>query len=187
VPSLASNGFLSPGRHPTSLGEVEATFVNAAMFGASSTRRDVWDGFLDYLAAWQAAEEAVDAVVLRAIWLGGSFISAEMHPADLDVSPIYDAAVLESLTGKAGVGDLKRLFGHRERMVLTHKVEPFALPWRPIASTLFPERLSGEERDILSQRGGLDSWWGRTRPPGPRRMPELPADVAERGYLEVIL
>ena len=120
-------------------------------------------------------------------WIAGSFASSTLDPSDIDVSPIYDRDALVGLSGKPGSGRIKELFTHRARVVSTYKVEPFAVPWLPIPSTLLPDRLTPAERDVLSVRGGLDTWWGRVRPPGPRVAPVPPTTLADRGYVEVIL
>lgn len=185
LPSLLPSGHLPPGRHPATLPEIHSHFVTA--FPLSSTRPDIWDGFLGYLTTWDDAESHAGAEVLRGVWIGGSFTSATLDPSDIDVSPIYEKDTLLALSGKPGSGRMKELIAHRARIVKTYKVEPFAVPWLPIASTLLPDRLPPAERDALAVRGGLDSWWGRTRPPGPRVAPVPPTSLADRGYLEVIL
>lgn len=153
----------------------------------SRTRPKVWDGFLDYLQSWANAEDALGVEVLRGVWIGGSFISAALDPSDIDVSPIYEADTLDSLKGTAGIGEIKRLIKHRERVAKKFSVEPFPVPWVAIASTLFPEHLDEAQKSTLAIRGGIDSWWGRVRPPGPKSAPEKPTTLADRGYLEVIL
>jgi hypothetical protein len=185
LPPLSASGHLPPGRHPASLAELHEHFVEA--LPASTTRPAIWEGFLGYLTAWDEAEQHAGAEVLRGVWIAGSFASSTLDPSDIDVSPIYDRDALVSLSGKPGSGRIKELFTHRARVVSTYKVEPFAVPWLPIPSTLLPDRLTPGERDVLSVRGGLDTWWGRVRPPGPRVAPVPPTTLADRGYVEVIL
>ncbi|MBT2516294.1 hypothetical protein J7E29_02500 [Streptomyces sp. ISL-90] len=187
IPALLPNGHLPPGRHPASLQEIEDRFVSDEGFSSSASRSEIWEGFLSYLSAWDAAERALGATVLRAIWLAGSFISSKHDPSDIDVSPIYDKTVLAAHSGRPGVGGVKRLFEQRSRVVDEFRVEPFALPWLSIASTLLPAQLPAAERDALSVRGGVDSWWGRTRPAGARVAPVPPTTLADRGFLEVLL
>jgi hypothetical protein len=187
IPALGLNGYLAAGRHPASLPEVEADFVNGARFANSVTRRELWEKFLSYLQAWQLAEEDLGAEVLLGVWLAGSFVSDTLDPSDIDVSPIYDDLVLTGAAGQTGVGAVKRLFKHRSAVVRDFSVEPFAVPWRPIPSTLFPETLGSAEQSVLSVRGGVDSWWGRVRPVGARVAPLAPTTLADRGYLEVML
>lgn len=153
----------------------------------STSRPAIWEGFLSYLAAWDDAEELAETEILRGLWIGGSFTTSYLEPSDIDVSPIYDKDALVALSGKPGSGKIKALIAHRESIVATYNVEPFAIPWLPIASTLLPDRLPLAERDALAVRGGLDSWWGRMRPPGERVAPIPPTTLADRGYLEVIV
>lgn len=160
-------------------------FVEA--FPRSSTRGAIWDGFIKYLKHWDEAEQSAGVEVLRGIWIAGGFTTDAEDPTDIDVSPIYDKTTLDGLSGKPGSGRFKRLFSHRERIARDYKVEPFAIPWAPIASTLFPASLSPAEQEILAVRGGLDTWWGRVRPLGERQPPIPPTTLADRGYLEVIL
>ena len=185
LPVLLPSGHLPPGRHPATLPEIDQHFV--AAFPRSSTRTEIWEGFLSYLTTWDAAEQGAGAEILRGVWIGGSFTSDTLNPSDIDVSPIYDKAALDALSGKMGSGRVKELITHRARVVNAYKVEPFALPWLSIASTLLPDRLPPAQRDALAARGGLDAWWGRTRPSGPRAAPLAPSTLADRGYLEVIL
>lgn len=187
IPELLPSGHLPPGRHPATLPEIEERFVTATDFAASRTRAEIWEGFLSYMTAWDEAEQALGTPVLRAIWLAGSFISSKLDPSDIDVSPIYDKHVMDAHAGRPGIGGVKRLFEQRTRVVDEFKVEPFALPWLSIASTLLPERLPSAERDALTVRGGVDSWWGRMRPPGERVAPVPPTTLADRGFLEVLL
>lgn len=185
IPDLGPDGLLPVGRHAASLPEIHTHFV--LPFTGSRTRSEVWEGFLDYLSSWDEAEHAIGVEVLRGVWIGGSFTSAVVNPSDIDVSPIYEQTAMSDLTGTPGIGDLKRLFAHRERVRDSYKVEPFPVPWLPIASTLYPKRLTPAERDTLAVRGGVDAWWGRARPSGPRTAPVPPTTLADRGYLEVIL
>ncbi|WP_434738105.1 DUF6932 family protein [Microbacterium wangruii] len=185
LPSLLDTGHLPPGRHPATLSDVHEQFVDA--FPESTTRPGIWDGFLDYLTSWDEAESFAGVEVLRGVWVAGSFISSTIDPSDIDVSPIYDRRVLLQLSGKPGSGRFKELLSHRDRIVSTYKVEPFPVPWLALPSTLLPARLSPADRDTLAVRGGLDTWWGRVRPPGPRVAPVAPTTLADRGYLEVIL
>ncbi|MCD7100477.1 hypothetical protein LRX77_00210 [Pseudoclavibacter sp. 13-3] len=167
--------------------EIKQEFVDHRRFAASTTRADVWDGFSNYLAAWAAAEHNLGVDFLKAIWIAGSFTSSEIDPNDIDISPFYDSSLIEQVKGKPGVGQLKNLFEQRSRVVEEFKVEPFAVPWRPVISTLLPSRLTEPERSYLANRGGLDDWWQRTRPGGKDEPPTLDGIAARRGYLEVMV
>ena len=188
IPPLSSAGHLPPGRHPATIDEIRDRFVLHADFRASSTRAAIFEGFASYLLAWDAAGLALSATLLRGLWVAGSFVSAEMEPTDIDVSPLYDGQVLNSSAGMPGIQNVKKLFEHRKRVVREFNVEPFAIPWHSIPSTLFPEKLEPALRDSLAIRGGLDSWWGRVRPNGDREQaPVAPTSLADRGFLEVLM
>lgn len=176
---------LPPGRHPTTLAEIACQYVDHARFRSSLTRRDVWSGFLSYVAAWELAERELGGQVVIAWWIGGSFISAKRNPEDVDVTPVLDQDFLDSTVGKPGMGHIKKLVGNRQSVRSAFSVEPFPLRWQALPATLFPDNLSPANQQMLAQRGGLDTWWQRLRPPGPKMAPTVPSVFAERGYLEV--
>lgn len=181
----AMTGHLPPGRYRTTLQELHNRFVAAPEYSSSDTRPEVWLGLRDYLAAWCAAEAELGAKLIRALWVAGSFVSSELNPEDIDVSPLYDAEVVAACTGQRGMGKVKRLLGDRTAVARTFKVEAFPVPWKAHESTLLPDRLPPADREMLAVRGGVDDWWQRVRPPGPKRPPEKPKNFAERGYVEV--
>ncbi|WP_396652334.1 DUF6932 family protein [Microbacterium caowuchunii] len=185
IPALTASGHLPPGRHPAALDDVRMKFVDA--FPGSTTRSRIWNGFLRYLRAWDDAEHTAGVEVLHGVWIAGSFTTSISDPSDIDVSPIYDKPALLKLQGRPGSGKFRALIEHRARIVDEYMVEPFAVPWVPVESTLLPDRLPPLARDALATRGGLDSWWGRVRPPGAKTAPTLQTRIADRGYLEVVL
>lgn len=186
VPELdQQSGHLPPGRYRATLNEVEALFVSDERFLFSATRKDVWEGFLDYTVAWADVERELGVQLVHVWWLGGSFISGEQHPGDLDVTPVLDSDALSACAGKEGMGRVKMLMGDRERLRRTFKVEPFPLKWSAVPCTLFPGKLSESAHAAMALRGGLDAWWQRVRPAGGKVAPVEPEAFAERGYLEV--
>lgn len=188
IPALSTAGHLPPGRHPATIEEIYDRFVGHSDFRGSATRAAIFDGFASYLLAWDDAGRTLSATLLRGLWVAGSFVSAELEPSDIDVSPLYDDDALKASAGVPGIEKAKRLFQHRTRVVSEFRVEPFAVPWHSIPSTLFPEKLEPALRDALAVRGGVDSWWGRVRPDGDRdQAPLAPTTLADRGFLEVFL
>lgn len=186
IPSLnPETGHLLPGRYRTTLDHIEQRFVQHPEFTASVTRTSVWKGFIDYLQAWKDAQAVLGEPILKTIWIAGSFISDVLDPEDIDVSPIYDEEVVGNLAGSPGIRKIKKLVGHRASLVREYAVEPFPIPWRSVESTLFPTTLPGHEQNYLAKRGGMDDWWQRIRPEGPKTAPAAPAVTAARGYLEV--
>lgn len=186
IPDLEVSGQLPPGRYRATVDEVEARFVRDARWDVSETRPKVWNGFRSYVDAWRQVEADTGVDLLKGVWMGGSFVSSEMNPADLDASPIYDDIAFRSLKGRPGAGHAARLIGHRQSVVEAFAVEPFAIGWRSIPSTLFVMGLDNATKDSLAVRGGLDDWWQRVRPEGARRAPEAPVDLGVRGYIEVV-
>lgn len=186
IPDLNDGGHLPPGRYRASLDEIHDRFVLNPQFASSSTRAEIWNGFLDYLAAWLEAEDKADSgQVLQTVWLAGSFVSACMDPSDLDITPIIDRDALATVQGKPGSKALKKLIGHREKVRDRFRVEPFPLPWVATASPLRPRGVNSSVRDYLETRGSLDDWWQRVRPEGAKQAPLVEHAMPRRGYLEV--
>jgi hypothetical protein len=164
-----------------------ARFVEHPDFSGSRYRRDLWLGFLEYLGAWaEVEEEAGVEDLLLSVWLGGSFISTAPNPQDVDISPLVNTPVLDSISGKRGSGKARKLIQHRGSIVDRYRVEPFPILWHPIMST-FRLPVDPQHRDYLFRRGGMDDWWQRVRPPGPKGPPQAADARARRGYVEVIL
>lgn len=187
IPPLGQEtGHLPPGRYRTTLSHVKHRFVDHPDFINSTTRQAIWDGFLSYLQAWRDSEHPFGQPILHTLWLAGSFISNEVDPEDIDVSPIYDEAVISNLIGSPGIGKVKALVGHRKKLLEKYKVEPFPIPWRSLETTLLPTTLAEHEQNYLAKRGGLDDWWQRVRPAGPKGPSLAPEVASARGYLEVM-
>lgn len=180
-------GHLPVGRYGATLGEIEAAFVNSPEFGTSATRPEIWEGFERWLAVWGEVEETLQTSgLLRNLWLSGSFVSAELDPADLDVTPFVDRELAQRCKGKPGARALRDLIGHRTKVSSVYRVEPFVVWWQPIKAILRHEDLLPEEREYLAWRGGLDDLWQRVRPPGPKGPPRAEDAGPRRGYVEVI-
>lgn len=179
-----ATGHLPPGRYRTTLPEIHERFVRAPEFQLSSTREEIWTGFTNYLQAWKVSQAAIGQDVLKVVWVGGSFTSSKLDPDDIDISPVYSETIVDDLHGTLGMKSLKKLIGNRTSITKKYRVEPFPIPWRSLESTLNSAALSGADQAYLAKRGGLDDWWQRVRPPGPKSAPIAPVEVAARGYLE---
>lgn len=178
---------LPPGRYRCTLDEIYERFVDAPEFSHSSTRVDRFDGLVAYLHDWRTAQSAFGGdPVLMGLWVGGSFISSVLDPQDIDVTPHISGPRLRELEGKPGVGRLKRLFEHRKSVRARYLVEPFPFTWYPVAAP-FGRGGSAVEFDYYTNRGIMDDFWQRVRPPGPKVAPTLEDAPSRRGYLEVIL
>lgn len=178
-------GCLPPGRFPATLEQVEAAFVRDPYFAASTSRAGIWRGFAAYRATWDLAESLLGNQLVVAWWIGGSFLTSAVEVKDIDVTPIIDRAAWNASRGKPGMRHVKALVRHRASVRDTFGVEPFVLLWSVVPCTLFPGVLSTADQDSLRDRGGLDAWWQRMRPLGPKGSPGLPTRFAERGYVEV--
>lgn len=170
----------------TSIDEIAERFVLHDDFESSVTRVRNWVGLNDYLAAWDEAEDEVGSRALMGIWIAGSFITTKPNPSDIDVTPIYDRAVVAGLTGKPGVGKIRLLLGDRDRLKRYFHVESFPVGWRSTGSSLFAEKLPSEEQDYLLAAGGLTDFWQREKRSRPDGAP-MPSDrYAYKGFLEVL-
>lgn len=185
IPPLTPAGELPGGRYPAELEEIEAAFVQASELAGSSTRPQVWQGFLEWLDAWGQLEAQLDVSLLGALWIGGSFTSLKLDPTDIDVAPIVNRAALSSVRGRPGARALRRVIGHREGIRARFHVESFPVPWQPVVHPFQRGQQPVEEVDYLRQRGTMDDYWQRLKPPD--GLPRSPGLGPERGYLEVIL
>ncbi len=169
LPALVA-GSLPMGRWPTTVDEIEATFVA----GQSSKRAQLWSDWLELTAALREVLPAVPAA-----WLSGSFLTDHQDPGDVDSVYIIEWPVLKGVHANAeraafvgAVADnkVKELFGL--------SVDSFILEWWPAAGTL-PRPWARQYRD---QRGYWDDLWSRQRSKDPRE-----DSIPRRGYVEVIL
>jgi hypothetical protein len=168
------------------LEELEAAFVEAPAFAASSTRRSVFDGLVDYLADWEAVESQLAVKVLKRLWVGGSFTSGAVEVGDIDVSPFLDSNVLNTLRGRQGAGQIKALYEQRSKVRSTYHVEPFVVLWKPF-TTLKLRNFEAEEYEYVATRGVMDDFWQRTRDLSVKQAMLAEDAEAARGYLEVTL
>lgn len=185
IPAL-SDGHLPIGTYLCTLEELEAAFVEAPAFAASSTRRSVFDGLVDYLADWEAVESQLAVKVLKRLWVGGSFTSGAVEVGDIDVSPFLDSNVLNTLRGRQGAGQIKALYEQRSKVRSTYHVEPFVVLWKPF-TTLKLRNFEAEEYEYVATRGVMDDFWQRTRDLSVKQAMLAEDAEAARGYLEVTL
>ena len=172
-----ASGLLPLGRHVCSESEVEAAFVSAAEFAASPTRADIWRD-------WQQGVRLLrTAVTVHAAWLGGSFTTSKVDPADLDVTFVINGADMR--TRSLPEQKIITLFGTSQvKAALGLQLDSYAVPWESIPQ---PQNagLNGFGDPYYWARGHWDDWWQRRRL-SPRTTPPGPADTSpRRGYLEV--
>lgn len=181
-------GHLPPGRHPCTLDDIERSLVNGQVFEASTMRRDLFKGFVRYLAEWEGVQEVLGAprAFLHAVWIGGSFASQEVNPNDIDVSPLIDAPLASSFHGRPGVKRIEKLIRHRPSIRDKYGVDVFPIAWHPVVHVLNESTWDNVHREYLTDRGKFDDFWQRCRVNG-SDTPSEESCVSRRGYLEVRL
>ncbi len=183
-----SIGHLPPGRHACTLDEVAADFVTSHEFDHSETRLNLFGGLVDYLAAWEELQEDLGSPdpFLRAVWIGGSFASAELNPNDVDISPLIDGPLASSYAGKPGSKRFRSLTRHRPTIQERYGVDVFPIEWFPVVHVLRESSWENAERAYLTDRGRFDDFWQRCRVDD-SDVPSPESCVSRRGYLEVRL
>nr|WP_203615028.1 hypothetical protein [Streptomyces sp. SID13726] len=181
------------GRYSVSFDEAESLLVSAPQFEDSRTRTRLWDGLHDYLDRFLTLEDAyADALgglpLIHSLWLGGSFVSAKLDPANIDVTLLIDTRAERAVRGKAGSKWLTSAFQSRSRMREKFGVSPLRIGYRPVPHVFEPERFTPDERTYFTERGVWDDWWQRCRlPDAEDRSPSEDSAAPARGYLEVRL
>lgn len=173
IPELQEIGALRRvlpcGRYLTTMEELEARYVPAG----DANRRAIWDAF-----------QEVNSVVrqtygkLAAVWIGGSFITSEEKPRDVDVVYLVDADSYDE-----GNEDLR---GRFVTQVLLRK-SPFVRRLNPLVDAyLFPVPPTSVEVDYNYSvaRGYWDQFWSKARYEDENDRRWL---FPSAGYLEVII
>ncbi|MFE0674442.1 DUF6932 family protein [Streptomyces sp. NPDC058867] len=192
-PSFATNGFPPLGRYSVSFDEAESLLASAPEFEDSATRTRLWDGLHDYLDPFLTLEDtyanALDGVpLIHSLWLGGSFVSTKLDPANIDVTLLIDTRAERAVRGKPGSKWLTTAFQSRSRMREKFGVSPLRIGYRPVPHVFEPERFTPDERTYFTERGVWDDWWQRCRlPDTDDRSPSEDSAAPARGYLEVRL
>jgi hypothetical protein len=180
IPALdAATGLLPVGRHVCTTADVEAAFVSAPKFAASVTRSSIWVDWQQSVAVLQSA------VMVHAVWIGGSFTTAKVDPQDIDVTFLISAEDyaqrqpqdLRVVSQFMGAGQLKTAMGLQ--------VDSFIVGWVGVPQPLPPGRDAAQDQYYWA-RGHWDDWWQRSRI-APAGAPPGVADASpRRGYLEVL-
>ncbi|MEV6763493.1 hypothetical protein AB0N16_23235 [Streptomyces sp. NPDC051105] len=167
--------------------------VSAPEFEDSTTRTELWGGLHDYLDPFLTLEDTyTDALggtpLIHSLWLGGSYVSTKVDPANIDVTLLVDTRAKCAIRGKPGSKWLTTAFQSRARMREKFGVSPLRIGYQPVARIFEPERFTPDERTYFTQRGAWDDWWQRRRLPGTNdRSPSEESATPARGYLEVRL
>lgn len=189
---IASNGCPAPGRRRIEVEQARTLLVDSSEFVESETRPTLWDGLLRYLARFAYLEERHaslldDIPLVHFLWMGGSFVSGELNPNNIDVTVAVDARAKERLKGRELAGWLRDAF-YRDQVLADFGLSPLEIPYMPVVSVFDRRSLEPSEREYLESRGSWDDWWQRRRDPQSATGEPSPATVGtKRGYLEVIL
>lgn len=89
IPAFDARGYLPPGRHTATEADVKAQFVDA--FNTSLTRAQIYEGWVQHRKAVQ------DIAPIKSQWVNGSFVTAAVDPADVDVVTFFDASDVNAL------------------------------------------------------------------------------------------
>jgi hypothetical protein len=190
--TAVDNLFPNPGRARITFDKARALLVDDAAFAGSLTRSKLWDGLEEYVGRFLALEEKHaealgDQVLLRTLWLAGSFVSGKVDPDNIDVTVCVDDDARVTLKGKAGSGWLVKAF-QRQTCKEQFGVSPLELRYRRVVSVFQTRVTDAADRAYLQDRGGWDDWWQRCRDPEAETgEPTLATVEARRGYLEVVL
>lgn len=188
IPAFNSDGDLPPGRHVCSLADVHDGLVEAPLFEVSTTRGSLFAGLVQYLAEWESTQEVLNASrsLLRSVWIGGSFASAKPNPDDIDVSPIIDAAYVDTFVGKPGFKRVRSLTRHAPSIRARFGLDVFPIKWHPVVNILNSTTWDNDDEAYVTDRGRFDDFWQRCRFNG-SDVPTEESCESRRGYLEVHL
>ncbi|WP_411742548.1 DUF6932 family protein [Rhodococcus sp. IEGM 1318] len=189
IPSFGTDGHLPPGRYRCTLEEVEESLVRSRVFSDPARREELFSGLIRYLTAWEDTQRntGADAPLLRSVWMAGSFVSSKLSPSDIDVSPIVDGVIADSVAKRPGSRMIRNLTQDRASILRKYGVEVFPVRWFPIERPFQAGLdLAGDQLAYLSDRGKMDDWWQRCRIDGVD-LPSIASCATRRGYLEVMV
>lgn len=172
IPELQEIGALRKvlpyGRYLTTMEELEKTYVSSG----DNDRRAIWDAFQEVTAVVRQAYGRVAAA-----WLGGSFITSEEEPHDIDVVYLVDGNSYNS-----GISDPRGQFVTQvllRRSPITNKLNPL------VDAYLFtvPPTAIDNNYNYSAARGYWDQFWSKARFEEGNDRWLYPA----AGYLEVMI
>ncbi|WP_067964182.1 DUF6932 family protein [Nocardiopsis trehalosi] len=172
-------GLLPPGRYTADLDTLHDRLVSAPGFTASATRAPIW-------AEWELHRAAVEAEAgeITRLWLGGSFVSGKLDPADVDVTYLLRAAAFDRLQRD----ELRSLDDLTDRTWCVERgmrVDAYLLrlPEDLSFGDLAPRRLTDATDRSFRDLGLYDEIWQRCRPAAQASAPR----PSRRGYVEVLV
>nr|WP_138733093.1 hypothetical protein [Modestobacter excelsi] len=158
--------------------QIATVWVNDPKWSASASRQSIW-------AQWHEAAAALRAVVpVCAAWVGGSFLSQEMEPKDIDCVWIVDEGLLDEVRQDPDARQYISLFANGLIRRDDMRVDCRIMHWRPRPGI---EMEDARDQDYAMWRGYWDDFWQRVRN-GPEGAPRTRAEtLPRRGYVEVVL
>lgn len=177
-----ATGQLPLGRFPATLEILEQRYVGGSEYSASTTRRDIWDDFMDVTTGLRGIVPVCYA------WVSGSFMSSKLDPEDIDVLYWCEDSDINAAATTADTALMELLQAVAQsnlRAVTGHKVDSRIGQWhvRPEPGLQSTQAHWG----YASSRGFWDDFWMRNRS-GPKDAPPVRADaLPRRGYVEVEL
>ncbi|MGO4383857.1 DUF6932 family protein [Specibacter sp. RAF43] len=182
IPPLEPNtGALPPGRYRCSLAEFETAYVDAPDFDASTTRREIYDHFQKTYSMLSSL------VAVEAVWIGGSFVTSEANPDDIDCLFHINAEAFKALPSNSKRNQIREFSKKgRVREKLGYRIEPFVMVRDLFANPWSKGGVSEAATPFFALRGAWDDWWQRERSdPDRSAAPALVDAGPTKGYLEV--
>jgi hypothetical protein len=172
IPDFTGEGDLPRGRFCASMEEVEERFVDDDEFEASTTRAQVWSDFTDLIDLIRKKKVRVPAA-----FLGGSFVTNEPNPSDVDAALFIDTS---KISNPATLAAVKKIVAD-PKTTPGLQVDAFLIQWHPDGTE------GGGDPHYLPQRGRWDDFWQRKVLKADRNPPQRTHSMPVRGYLEVII
>lgn len=170
IPELVDSGgirrVLPLGRYLATLDEIKERFAPSA----DQNRCEIFDGFMEALRLAKFAFGSVCSV-----WVGGSFITSEETPHDIDVILVVHEKAYEAALNTNHGRFIISLF--QEKHGFGEKVDAFLLGIHPTGSL-------NDSSPYLLNRGYWDQFWSKSRFEDPD---DERAMFPSAGYLEVII
>lgn len=184
IPPLdPTTGALPPGRYRCSRADFEAEYVAATGFSGSNSRKQIFEDFLSAHAMLSSL------VTVEAVWIGGSFVTSNPEPDDIDCLFHVTAATFHGLPSNSKrnrVMEFNKKGNLRTKTGL--RVEPFVLVRELFANPWEKSGVTQAATPTFALRGAWDDWWQRASTNPDKNAPPALEDVDPvKGYLEVIL
>lgn len=172
IPELLDIGavrkVLPHGRYLATMEDIEAKYVPEG----DENRRAIWDAFQEVTSVIRQAYGK-----LAAVWIGGSFITSEETPHDIDVVFLLNGEVYRQAIVNPEARFVTQILLKRNPLIkkFSDRVDSYLL-------TVPPTEM-GYEYNYMVSRGYWDQFWSKTRfPEGDVRW-----HYPSAGYLEVIV